>query len=154
MVTDNTIEIYLMPDMALFWYGYSSYVWRIDGGNNNPYREPNVTINTNNNIISLSCDGTRVGDYCATYINKPFNSFKIFMIDGTLGNYGASDNIAICSIINNVYTSRNTIVYNSPVQNSIKSATFEGTAGYHGIYLQNGSRNKTVSCTYGAIWLE
>lgn len=157
-VTDNTSEIYLMPDRTLYWYGYSTHTWENKEGNNQTYKEPTITNNTNSTIVSVVTNKTSgdtvVGVSHVTYISETFSKFKIFVVDGTLGVYSKSDSLQLCSIINNSYQGSTFIAWESHKENVVVTGTFTGTAGYYGFYMQSYQLNKPVSCTYAAVWLE
>ena len=172
LVTTNTTSIYIMPDGAIYWYGFYKEsmisVAAMVSGSTSTRRAPTITNNTNNVVVALqlSSDATYGGSYLTnTSIDVTnYNSLKVYTAsaNGKGGTSGGSSGIYA------VVTNSNANNYTRLGQSMILADTGEGsksvsekvtsldlTSISNAVYLGIAMYGFAVSTgTHNAIWLE
>lgn len=175
LVTTNTTSIYIMPDGAIYWYGFykelMTSVAALASGSSSIRRAPTITNNTNNVVAALQLPSN--ASYGGSYLTSTsidvtnYNSLKVYTASangrgGTYGSQGYSSGMSAVVTNSNAnnYTKLNqsTILEDTGTGSksvSEKVTSVDLTSISNAVYLGISMYGFAVSTgTHNAIWLE
>lgn len=149
----NTTDVYVMPDLCAYWYGWnSSNIIAVDGYNSRyssyKHKAPTLTKNTNNFYCTLGNSFEGEGFVLTNYSLKGLNGkvAKAIKTNSISGQYKTVLVVGAYLLSGNVYKTY--------LGNATTPETIDVDSAMIGINLHSGFPDGNVSTTVNALWAE